>query len=257
MIFFLIKKTFFDMWDNLLKIFLINLGFVLIIALFFLLSYFASFNFILFFLIIITGALTGSIYAGAASLFMREISDYKSAGFKDFISYIKQSYAVSIFLCIIIVLFIILTSLAFSYWPTLKNMIGFVIVVILFWFCVAFVLSIQHYFAIYSRMKNGPVKTLRKCFLIFLDNPGFSIAIFIGVVFITLASVFFLLIPGIGTILLWLNNGFKLRLYKYDYLEVHPELKNKRKIPWKELLANEKENVGKRTLKGLIFPWKD
>jgi hypothetical protein len=49
--------------------------------------------------------------------------------------------------------------------------------------------------------------------------------------------------------------AFKLRLYKYDYYEAHPSGK-KRRVPWNELLAHDKEKLGKRTFKTLIFPWK-
>ena len=48
----------------------------------------------------------------------------------------------------------------------------------------------------------------------------------------------------------------KLRLYKYDYLEENPDAK-RNDIPWDALLIDERERVGKRTLRGMIFPWKE
>jgi len=48
----------------------------------------------------------------------------------------------------------------------------------------------------------------------------------------------------------------RLRLLKYDWLEAHPDA-NRKKIPWDELLIEEREKTGTRTLKNLIFPWKD
>ena len=59
-----------------------------------------------------------------------------------------------------------------------------------------------------------------------------------------------------GALLLWYNVALKLRMYKYEYLEKNPNAKRK-DIPWETLLAEEKEYLGKRTLKGFIFPWKD
>ncbi len=35
---FLIKKAFFDMWDNMFRILLMNLGYILVLAIFFLLA---------------------------------------------------------------------------------------------------------------------------------------------------------------------------------------------------------------------------
>jgi hypothetical protein len=43
---------------------------------------------------------------------------------------------------------------------------------------------------------------------------------------------------------------------KYDYLEENPRADRKH-IPWETLLREERERVGKRTLKGMIFPWKE
>ena len=65
-----------------------------------------------------------------------------------------------------------------------------------------------------------------------------------------------LLLPGIATIMLWWNIAFKLRLYKYDWLEQNPGA-NRRRVPWDALLVEDRERVGKRTLKGMIFPWKE
>jgi hypothetical protein len=64
------------------------------------------------------------------------------------------------------------------------------------------------------------------------------------------------LLPGLGSIVLLLQVATKLRIYKYDYLEENPEA-NRRKIPWDAILIDDKQRVGKRTLRGMIFPWKE
>ena len=64
------------------------------------------------------------------------------------------------------------------------------------------------------------------------------------------------LFPGFGGLLVWHQAAMRLRLYKYDYLEENPGA-NRKKIPWDGLLVEEKEKVGKRTLRGMIFPWKE
>jgi hypothetical protein len=56
--------------------------------------------------------------------------------------------------------------------------------------------------------------------------------------------------------LIWLQAGFKLRLLKYDYLENDSDA-NRKRIPWDALLIDERERVGKRSLRGMIFPWKE
>ena len=68
------------------------------------------------------------------------------------------------------------------------------------------------------------------------------------------------LIPGLAGIALAQTNAFRLRLYKYDWLEQHTDLtpKEARKhIPGGELIAEDRETLGPRSFKSFIFPWKD
>ena len=258
MIFFLIKKTFFDMWDNLFRIFLLNLIFIIILLacgslMFLAQNLIGSYSLIF----VVLGLVLLSIYSGVVSLYVREIADYKKPEFLELFSYLKKSWLTSLIFFAITVIFIFLARTAILYYSTIHNPAGYLLFGLIVWLAFSFILSIQYFFPIYSRMKNNPIKTLKKCFLVFIDNPLFTLVLLIGSIIIMILSfITFFLIPGIAGLLLWLNAAFKLRLYKYDYLELHPEAKNKR-IPWKEILADEKECVGKRTLRNLIFPWKD
>ena len=68
------------------------------------------------------------------------------------------------------------------------------------------------------------------------------------------------LAPGFSGLLLAWNNAFRLRMYKYDWMEQHPEIPiqtARKQIPWDELLAEDRETVGSRSIRNLIFPWKD
>jgi hypothetical protein len=69
------------------------------------------------------------------------------------------------------------------------------------------------------------------------------------------------LFPGPGGILLFLDEALRLRLLKYDWLEANPAADpaqaRKRKIPWDEILIDERERTGTRSFKSFIFPWKD
>jgi hypothetical protein len=43
-------------------------------------------------------------------------------------------------------------------------------------------------------------------------------------------------------------------------LEEHPELKTKKErknIPWEELIYEDRETLGPRTFRSFLFPWKD
>jgi hypothetical protein len=77
-----------------------------------------------------------------------------------------------------------------------------------------------------------------------------------SVAVLALSAFTALLIPGITGLLIWHQVALKIRLCKYDYLEENPDA-NRRQIPWDALLIDDRERVGKRTLRGMIFPWKE
>jgi len=140
---------------------------------------------------------------------------------------------------------------------TMKGIIGLSAATFLFVISLIIILSMQFFFPVYGLLNKSFYKTIKTCFIIFFDNTFFSIVMLFGIVIIFFISVFFAyLLPGIMTIFLWLNVGIKLRLYKYDFLEINKGSERKN-IPWEELIAKDREMLGRRTLRGLIFPWKD
>ena len=94
-----------------------------------------------------------------------------------------------------------------------------------------------------------------------MDNTGFSIFMALYTIILGALSIlpigFFPSIAGIG---IAKANAFRLRMYKYDYLEEHPELKTpreRRNIPWEELIFEDRETLGPRKLRSFLFPWKE
>ena len=66
--------------------------------------------------------------------------------------------------------------------------------------------------------------------------------------------------PSVAGIAIAKQNAFRIRMYKYDYLEEHPELKTpreRRRIPWEELIYDDRETLGPRKLRSFLFPWKE
>lgn len=275
MIIFLIKKAFFDFWDNLITIIILNLGFILIgfieissFTLFIKLSFslFSKDQILLLFffsyILIIIESVILFAYMGAVSRFLKEIADYKTVGFKDFFKYLKETYKSSAVFAIILTTFIVVFFISGRYYlafnPQIAGMkIGIIFFVILFWFAFITLLSAQYFFPLQSNFDTKVKKNIKKMYLIFFDNTMFSIVLFIVNIIICLLSLLTLfLFFGVAVNLLWMVVAFKLRLYKYDYLEKNPGVKNKN-IPWDELLAYDKETIGPRTLKSMIFPWKE
>jgi uncharacterized membrane protein YesL len=259
---FLVKKAFFDLWDNLLRIVLLNLGYVAVLSLAYL-SYYPlqllSFipERILFFLALFLDLGILLVYTGAVSGMAKEISDYKEPGFRDFARFLKSSWPNSLLFALINAVLIFLLTAAMPFYLGIKSFFGPLAFAFLLWSSFIWLAACQYFFPLYSRLGGGLRQNLKKAFLLFFDNTAFSLVLFLGAILIfVLAALPPFLLTGLAAVSLWLNVGLKLRLLKYDYLEINPEADRKR-VPWEKLLVSERERVGKRTLRGMIFPWKD
>ncbi|MFW6261027.1 MAG: hypothetical protein ACOC6J_05530, partial [Spirochaetota bacterium] len=205
----------------------------------------------------ILGGLLLFIYAGAVSLAARDIANYERPEFGRIIGYLKETWKSSLVHGLIWAAIVLVVVVGFPVYAGMGNLLGLAAIVFLFWAILIWTLSSQFYFPVRAQLDTKIGKIIRKCFVVFFDNTFFSIVLGIGSLVVIAGSLFTaLLIPGITGLLIWHQVGLKLRLLKYDYLESHPQA-NRREIPWDALLIDERERVGKRTLRGMIFPWKE
>lgn len=255
---FLIKKSFFDLWDNFLPAILLNLGFILVLIIPIVLPptvsvLGAAASVTLFF----AGIITTFIYIGGASGLATEVVNYESLEWSSFFRPLRENLVVSAVLATLVILHILLLSVAVPIYSTMGNYLGLFALAILFWMSVIWWLSIQYVIPVRCRIAAHPVAVFKKAFILMLDNVLFSIVLALGALVIVLLSFFTaFLIPGIAGVVIWYQAALKLRLYKYDYLEQNPDA-TARRIPWDDLLYDDRERVGKRTLRGMIFPWKE
>ena len=257
MIGFLIKKNFFDMWDNLFRVAILNLGFIASLAIpVFLPSLLESVP-LLGMAVMLIGILWCLVYLSAASLCLKSVSDYGGFGFADFFNNLKIGWPLGLVAGLVVFIMYLLVTVVISFYLSMNSLIGLLLAAVIFWTLVVVVLSFQYFFAVRNRLDTKISKIFRKCFIFFFDNPGFSIFLFFNNVVMLIISVFLaFLFPGPAGILLFLDEAMRLRLLKYDYLEANPDA-NRRKIPWDALLIDERERTGTRSLKSFIFPWKD
>jgi len=257
MIGFLIKKNFFDLWDNLFKVALINIGFIASLSIPVFLPTLLEPVPVLGMGTLLIGILWCFVYLSAAALSVRTLSDYGNFGFADFFRNLKMIWPVGLVLGGIVFLGYILITVVIPFYLNMKSLVGLLLGAIIFWTLIVAVLALQFFFAVRARLDTKLVKVIKKCFIIFFDNPAFCIFSLINnIVMLALSMFLAFLFPGPAGILLFLDEGLRLRLLKYDYLEANPEA-DKRKIPWDAILIDERERTGTRSLKSFIFPWKD
>jgi len=254
---FLIKKNFFDQWDNIFRIIFINIGFLVSLAFpVFVPSLFVSLP-IMEMLLMLIGFLWCFVYLSAAALSLRSISDYRSFGFVDFFSNLKSAWPPGLFLGGIVFVGHFAVTMVIPFYLSMHSLLGILLAAVIFWAMIVSLLSLQFFFAIRARLDTNLFKVTKKCFIIFLDNPLFCVFTLLHNLLVLALSAFVaFLAPGPAGILLFLDEGLRLRLMKYDWLEANPGA-NRRKIPWDEVLFEEEEKTGSRSLRNFIFPWKD
>ncbi len=285
---FLIKKAFFDMWDNLFRIFALNLGYVLIISgTGFLLSAVPQAQ-LAYFAVLVLGSAALSVFTMGTAAIASDLADYKTPEWRIFLDAIRARWLPAVLLVVInAAIFLFLLVVAVPVYT--QSTIGLVALGLLGWAAVFWLLSLQSFFPLITRMGDPFGKTLRKCFTVLFDNTGFTVGLFIALnvsapYLLGLFLLLFLgaptrllafgspmlLLPGPASAVLLLMVAFKLRMYKYDFLEKRQQdaedagqveqaggKRRRVRIPWDALLAEDREQVGVRTLRGMIFPWKE
>jgi len=266
MIGFLIKKTFFDIWDNMFRIVLLNLGFIVSLIIPVILPGYIPIP-ILSLAVAVIGVLWCFVYLAAAALSVKAVSDYGVFGFADFIANLKAGWPAGAVMGLVSFIFFLVIRIIIPFYLDMNSLVGLLLAALIFWTLILALVAFQFFFAIRARLDTKPIKIIKKCFIIFFDNPGFSIfSLLYTLVTLAASLVFALLLPGPAGLLLFLDEGLRLRLLKYDWLEAVSKeegappaagLPRRRRIPWDALLIEEREKTGTRTIRNLIFPWKD
>ncbi|MGD9938900.1 MAG: hypothetical protein AB7T74_03760 [Clostridia bacterium] len=257
MIRFFIHKAFFDGWDNLFKLAALNVGFLLASGVFILGPDIAGAPLPL----ILTGFLltlaASGIWWSACVHALSRVADYQEVGIQEIRQALREGLVPGLQFSAMAAALVVILAVAFPFYLGRSDALSIVALGIIFWSALGAMLTLQYYLPLQARLGGGFRKNLRKSFFLMMDNPLFSLFMLVYNALVLVASMFLaFLIPGPAALALNLDVAVKLRLYKYDWLEANPDSRGK-KIPWFELLAEDKERVGKRTLKGMIFPWKD
>jgi uncharacterized membrane protein YesL len=257
MIGFFIKKSFFDGWDHLFGLVLLNLGFIACLALGFVLPGSIQAPSWLSFSLVAVSLAAGSVWWSACVYALKDVSDFGSLHVHDIWGFVKRGLVSGLQVGVLLVIGFLVISVGLPFYMKLGGIMGALAAGVIFWCAVIILLAVQYYIPLRARLGGGLKKNMRKSFVVFFDNPGFSVFLFLySAVNLVLSFFLAFLIPGFAGVALAENVALRLRLYKYDWIEEHPDA-NRREIPWETLLEEDQDLVGKRTLKGMFFPWKE
>ncbi len=271
---FFFKKNFYDGWDNVLFIFVPNL----ILDVFFLIGgglfYLGTkvngtAGIIIWGCTVLLVITAGSILSLAWAESAAKIADYESAEIKPFFTSLKTCIKDGILYGIVLfaVLIISAAGIIFYFRPVSGATLPFIGLMagsVFFWIMLTIISALFWYPSLRAIMHNPFKKSIKKCFIILFDNIGSCVVLGIYNIFLLIISIVMVgLAPGLGGIGLSRVNFLRILLKKYDYLEIaekeaagkKPVFRNK--IPWQELLKEDIEITGSRSIKSFFMPWKE
>ncbi|WGK69293.1 hypothetical protein P0082_00100 [Candidatus Haliotispira prima] len=274
---FQFTKWFWSLWDHLLTIVLWNLMYLSAGGLFFFLL--RALTIKESFLSTVHPALSGialcillflsTILQHACALSNYSIAKFESSKWKDSLrrAFRKDSLLAALLLDFGIALLSLIFFFGWHFYSRKGDLLSLTALGLLFWMALLILLSFGFYFPILVREKFSVPKALRQSLLVCLDNLPLSLILGLTSCVLFLMSflpplMLFFGPMGLG---LWYEVSIHILYYKYQYLETLSQeksgtAKNKRRkvnIPWFNLLVEERERIGPRTLSNFIFPWKD
>jgi hypothetical protein len=253
---FVVRKTFYDLWDNFLRIALTNLGAILLI--------FGATRLVLIapgegstFATLAAGAWVVVFYMTAVAKSVVRISDYSRYGFRQFWENLRTSLPASLLCWALLAAGALIGAVVIPFYLRRGSLFWFAVAVILFYLLVFLLLTLVFLSAGLHRLEGGLRKRFQRTLAFVFDNPGFCFCVtFAATVMLVISGLLGFLWPGPAGVALFIDEAVRLRLLKYDWLLANPTAK-RRRIPWKSILEEEREMTGTRTWRNFIFPWKD
>lgn len=244
---FAIKKAFFDLWDQLFMVLLVNFLFTTALL--------GTGALPLFFPLGMTLCL---LLGGIASFWAKDLVVSGAFRWRDAWPHFKASWKTSLATSVVWIL--LGTGLVFGvpFYSALNQWAGMGFGAVMFWGAF-FLLGMSLYLSGLQAQVGGNLKSLaRKSFMLFMAHPLQSLILFIfTVLFLGLSVVTLGFFPGILGVHVWLQVAFRFLLTRYEWMEKNPDWDKKKPLPWKQILAEDLDRLGPRSLRGMIFPWKD
>ena len=254
---FYIKKAFFDGWDNFIQMVLQNIIYIVFFLLIVGSIVVFGDNLVFFLPVAIAIMFLFCLSMGGTSSVAYNWSQYKSETWRPFMKGVGRNirHSMLFFLCIMVLF--LLFFLVIPFYLSFNNILGTVFGVMMVWLAIFLLLVLPYYFPLMNLLPgDGPFKTLKKCFIVAGDNLGYTILLLLhNILDIVLTVVTMGLLPGWCGLMLGGQDMMKLLMKKYDWIEENPG-KNRKEMDWSEILYDEKETLGPRSFKNMIFPWK-
>ncbi len=255
---FCIRKAFYNGWDNIPRLAVMNLVYVLLFLAFYLaggtnLETHTALSLTLMSIII----LAYCVYSLGVYKVTYSISKDIKPDFDTFKHAISEKLKHGLLYYLMMMLVLVGVFFVGPAWISLGNMVGYFTGTLTLWVALVALLFMQYYLPLcFYCPEKKPGEVLKLSFAFFNDNIGYSIFLLLRTVFDIVISVLTaLLLPGLSGVAVSRTTMVRLLIIRYEYLDNNPG-KTKKQADWYEVLEDEMESFGKRNLLDLIFPRK-
>lgn len=253
---FSIRKAFYDGWDHILSLAAMNTFYVLLFLAFYLaggtnLETHTTISLILLSLIVLVYCIYSiGVYRNAYAYGKDLKSDIKG-----FFSEIKKRIRYGLFHYLITMLILVGTLVVGPAYLSLGSLMGYFTGTLVLWVALAVFLAMQYYYPLcFYCPEKGPLQIFKLCFAFFLDNFGYTLFLMLRTIFDLAVSVLSaLLVPGLAGIAVSRTTMVRLLIIRYEYLDNHIGM-TKKQVDWEDILFDEMERTGKRSLLDMVFP---
>lgn len=250
---FFLKKSFYDAWDNMFTLVLLNAVFIATVAAGLWLSSLAAHTALRLACLACT-ALAVSVWLSVSAFALSRAADFKPVRLGDIRDALAAGWLPGLKFGALLCVFLALAMVSLPFYANAPGFVGLFAAGLSFWLFLCLALVMQ-YMLPWMAANGGTLRGAAKgAFILFLDSPGFALGLALyGLVCVILSPLVGFLLPGPATAMMASCDAVRLRSFKLRWIAGSGQ---SRAVPWKSLLADDVEALGTRGLKELIFPWK-
>jgi|GEM_PF-3063394 len=240
MVLLLIKKTFYDFWDNLYSMFLFGIITVVIAAFCFATCVTVGTNGLQIYAVIIGLIVCLGQFLAAMFFYTYDIAMNEEVKVRNMFGYISDTWKINLLISGILSVISILSISGIAFYLRATGPIAIVGTGVLAGTGIIVGLVLLFFYPFYIRSEGDIVESFKKSAFFISDNPVYVMGIIFGIAVIVAMSMFsYMIIPGLGAMVLWINVCVRTRLFKYDYRKATNT--HSGDIPWEEVLKDDIE----------------
>ncbi len=253
---FSIRKAFYDGWDHVLALAAMNLVYVLMVLGIYLaggmnLKEHTALSLAAISLIV----LAYSIYSLGVFRNAYCYGKYLKNDIRLFFSVMREKLRYALFHYLVTMLILAGALFVGPAYLSLGSMTGYFFGTLVLWVALSVLLAMQYYYPLcFYSPERGPLQIFRLCFAFFLDNIGYTLFLFLRTLFdLVVSALSAFVVPGLAGIAVSATTMTRLLIIRYEYLDNNVGI-SKKQADWEDILFDEKERLGKRSLLDALFP---